>query len=519
MSVKDLWVATPSNAEDVVTLANWAYKSRYTLRASGFMHNWSPLTVTKANTRIKNVILVDTTKRLVEMKITSSPNSQVKAVQVQTGTSMNDLLTFLEKNEMGMYAVPAAGDVSVGGVLAIGGHGSGFPAINEKIPAGFSYGTLSNLIISLTAVVWDSALETYVLKTFLRSDADCKAFLIHLGRAFITEVTLLVGPNYNLRCLSRTDITGTELFSDPAAAKPNSQTFASLLKQSGRVETIMWPFTNNPWVKIWSIEPKKPSASRKVSEPFNYPFSNFLEARASKLIGNLTNDASVITPAMLVLASKSVSVGLKLFDSSDIWGPSKNLLLYIKPNTLRLTANGYSILTNSKNVQSVVSTITEYVKNLVDDYASERIYPFNGPVEIRATSLDQPGILPFTAEPPTLSAVRPVENHPEFDVAIWFDVLSLPGALHLFEAMAKVESFLFSKYNGTDAIVRVEWSKGWAYTENSAWSNENVLRKIIPSSFPKTQNDGFNWAVSTFDKYDPHRIFSNEFLDIFFVKS
>lgn len=162
------------------------------------MHNWSPLTVTQDN-NCRNVVLVKTTTKLIHMEITNTTNPSMKAVKVQTGVMMTDLLTFLEENELGVYSTPAPGDITIGGALAIDGHGTGIPASGETVTPGHSYGTLSNLIISLTAVVWDPNSNSYTLKTFQRSDTHSKAFLVHLGRAFLTEVTLMVGPNYIFR--------------------------------------------------------------------------------------------------------------------------------------------------------------------------------------------------------------------------------------------------------------------------------------------------------------------------------
>jgi FAD/FMN-containing dehydrogenase len=218
--------------------------------------------VTQANNS-RNVILVNT-KKLARMKITSSPEPCTSAVKVQTGAQMTELLTFLEKNGLGVYATPAPGDLTVGGVLAIDGHGTGVPAMGEIVTPGHSFGTLSNLIMSLTAVVWDSKSKSYILKTFQRFELEAKAFLVHLGRAFLTEVTLMVGVNYNLRCISRTDISIDELFADPATVNSSTQTFASFLDQTGRVEAIWFPFTDKPWIKIWSISPTKPPESLEV---------------------------------------------------------------------------------------------------------------------------------------------------------------------------------------------------------------------------------------------------------------
>jgi hypothetical protein len=40
----------------------------------------------------------------------------------------------------------------------------------------------------------------------------------------------------------------------------------------GRVETIRFPFTDNPWLNAWTITPEEPFWLREVSGPFNYPF-------------------------------------------------------------------------------------------------------------------------------------------------------------------------------------------------------------------------------------------------------
>ena len=72
--------------------------------------------------------------------------------------------------------------------------------------------------MSLTAVVWSSAQGQYVLKTFQRSDPDIRAFLAHLGRAFVTEVTVQIAKNQTLRCQSWVDVPAAHLFAPPATA-------------------------------------------------------------------------------------------------------------------------------------------------------------------------------------------------------------------------------------------------------------------------------------------------------------
>lgn len=391
------------------------------------------------------------------------------------------------------------------------GHGTGVPYLGETIPNGHSLGTISNLIISFKAVVWNATLNKFVLKTFQRSDVEAKAFLVNLGRTFITEVTLLVGLNYKLQCVSMTHITKSELFS--TKYQSGTRTFSSYLDKTGRVETITFPFTDRPWLKLWSIKPNRPFLSRMVTKPFNYVFSDRIPETLTDVIGDITKGATVLTPTFGVAQLTVIDVGLTATLTRNIWGWSKNLLLYVKPTTLRVTANGYAVITKRSNVQKVFSTFNVYYDSLVEHYRIQQKYPFNGPLEIRATSIDRPGIV-TNGEPPSLSPILPVNDHTEYDTVIWLDVLSIPGTPDLNEAMHKLEIFVLNEYNGTYATVRPEWSKGWGYTDKSAWDNRNFYRTYVPSTFPNTSvSSGWNWAVQTLKKYDPYGIFTNSFID------
>ncbi|XP_037036726.1 uncharacterized protein LOC119074591 [Bradysia coprophila] len=507
IQVSDLWIATPADENDVLTMANWAAQNDFKLRASGFSHNWSPLTVTNGDNG--NIVLVDTTSYLNNIQVPTQISASQYAVRAQTGASMLQLLTFLEKYGYGLYAYPAPGDITIGGALAIGGHGTGVPYKGEKVPPSQALGTLSNLVISFTAVAWDETENQFILKTFQRSDVEAKAFLVNFGRTFITEVTLLVGLNYNLRCKSTTLVTKDELFS----LIPGPNALSTLLDETGRVEIITYPFTSTPWLKIWSIEPTKPLLSREVTQPFNYIFSDNLPKSVTDIIGNMTKGAWALTPLLGTTMLTTTTTGLLATLTGDIWGPSKNLLLYVKPTTLRVTANGYAVITERSNVQRVVSTFNTYYDDLVAACQSAGEYPFNGPVEIRVTSLDNANVV-ANSEVPSFSAIHPINDHPEYDTVIWFDVLSIPNTPYLNEAMRLLELFMLNEYNGDYASIRPEWSKGWAYTDEGAWTDIDFYRQFVPSTFPSTTNaDGWNWAVETLDEYDPNGVFTNSFID------
>ncbi|HKX29778.1 MAG TPA: cholesterol oxidase substrate-binding domain-containing protein [Blastocatellia bacterium] len=512
IKVEDLWTCVPGTPADVVTIANWAHANGYRVRPRGYMHNWSPLTVTPGTTCQTKVVLVDMTRNLTAMQIVPSLSA---TVNVQTGASMEALLGYLEQAGYGVTSAPAPGDLCVGGVLAIDGHGSAVPAPGEGQPPGHTYGSLSNLIVSVRAVVWDQAQGQYVLRNFDRSDPHCKAFLTHIGRAFLTDVTLRVGANANLRCVSHVDIPASELFAAPDAGA--SRTFAGFVESTGRVEAIWFPFTTHPWLKVWSVSPTKPFWSREVASPYNYPFSDNVPEEIALLLGRIVQGEGSLTPLLGLTAYTSTATGLISTLSKDIWGRSKNLLLYIKPTTLRGTTNGYAILTRRRDIQRVVSEFASFYQSRLAAYRAQDRYPINLSMEIRVTGIDRPGDVGVEqAEAPVLSAVSPRPDHPEWDVAVWLNLLTFPGTPYSNQFYREMETWILQNYSGGYAAVRPEWSKGWAYTDDAAWTNTAMLGTTIPDLYRVGPGPGWDWAVSTFNAFDPHGVFSNPFLDTLF---
>ncbi|WP_234390181.1 cholesterol oxidase substrate-binding domain-containing protein [Streptomyces sp. MMG1533] len=502
-----LWACAPEDGEQAVAVVNWAWRHGWTVRARGSSHGWSPLTVPDGTASDARVLLVDTATRLTGLALESA-----SSVRAGTGVTLEALLTFLEEHGLGVTAAPAPGDLTLGGALAIDAHGTAVPAEDERPPAGHTYGSLSNLVLSLTAVVWDEDSSTYVLRTFRRDEADCAALLTHLGRALVIEVVLRVGANTNLRCVSRVDIPAGELFAAPGE---DGRTFASFLAESGRVEAIWFAFTEFPWLKVWSVSPTRPLTSRHVTSPYNYPFSDNVPTLVADLAGRMVSDAAwYLAPVLGNAQYDTAALGLVTTLSADIWGPSKNTLLYLKPTTLRVTANGYAVVTTRDQVQRVVAEFTAYYRERLTEYAARGRFPVNGTVEIRVTGLDDPADVESEgARAPLLSALRPSEEHPEWDTAVWLDVLTLPGTPYAEMFLREIERFLLDTYDGGHALTRVEWSKGWAYTDEAVWSDEEVLGTVVPTSFGESV---WGQAAGTLDRLDPHRVFANAFLDRLF---
>jgi hypothetical protein len=364
-------------------------------------------------------------------------------------------------------------------------------------------------------VVWDATTETYALRTFQRSDPEMAALCVHLGRAFLVEATLQVGTNVRLRCESFRSHSAADLFAAPGSGS-TGKTFSDFLNESGRVETILFPFTDNPWLKVWTITPEAPIWSRQVSAPFNYPFSDNIPKEVSQLVAQITTGAGWLTPAFGAAQGLAVDAGLTTNLAWDLWGWSKDLLLYIRPTTLRVTANGYAVSCRRADVQRVISEFHAKYIELQQTYRDRGDYPMNSAVEIRVCGLDRPEhcMVPG-AQVPLLSALRPWPAQPEWDTAVWFDILSIPGTPTANDYYAELEQWIYTNYVGDYAGVRVEWSKGWGYTPAGAWTNQDVIGARIPASFTQgvAADASFRTAVDILDRLDPARIYSTPFLD------
>lgn len=509
--IDDLWTCAPRSAQECVTVVNWAANNGWKVRPRGAMHNWSPIHVTADTDCNDKVLLLSTTEYLTATSLVAG--YATPAVRAQCGVFMEDLLAFLEANNLGMTAVPAPGDVTVGGVLAIDAHGTAVPAIGETRLPGHTYGSLSNLILELTVIVWDKSSNAYVLKSYDRSDRECQALAAHLGRAFVVDAVLQVGADSYLRCQSFTHITADEMLGPPGS---NGRTVERYLDQSGRMEVIWFPFTEKPWLKVWTVSPKKPLFSREVTEPYNYPFSDNVPAEVEELGRSLTRDNKQATPVFGQMMYNVSVAGLAATNSADIWGKSRTVLLYIKPSTLRVTASGYAVVTRRNNVQRVIHDFAEQYKSLVASYEAQGEYPINMPVEIRVTGLDTSADVDAApARDVALSAIAPHKDHPEWDVAVWFDCLSFVGSEKADDFNADMEQWFHSHFDPADAMVRPEWSKGWGYTTTGAWTSEPYISQTIPDSHTDGQrrNERWNKVIKRLDKLDPARVFSNDFID------
>jgi hypothetical protein len=550
IKVKHLWTCTPASQADVVTVCNWAVGAKYLVRPRGVMHTWSPITVAAGTPPGADILLVDLSQvplpdgsplpLTIEVAV---PGPGPRTVRVPIGMTMLALMQALESAPTGSGAahgfsfahIPAPGNITVGGALAINAHGTAIrvPGVDDlDIP----YGSLSNQIVAFTAVVSDSADPTkYVAKTFQRGDADAKAFLTHLGRALLLDVTLQVVDNYNLRCQSIMDIPSTTIFAPPLPMDPFPEdSFADFLQRSGRVEVIWFPTFSGmpvsyPWVKVWTIEPTQPPTSRAVDGPYNYPFSDNLPPWLTGLLKVILDAAPSATPAFCKVFADFTADALYgkvgFPNSTDLWGPSKDTLIYVRDTTLLVTANGYAVQMAKSNVQWAVSDFSAEFLRLLKKFQSAGLYPINSPMEIRVTNLDDPARIVTsggTAQSPVISSLSQDELAVKngWDVAVWFDVLTVvpPGdPQKSADFYAELEEWIdlhFRKYGRP----MPEWSKGWAYTVGGGpWTNPTYMQSVREMfTTGRTDEDNFAWEAATLKKYDASGLFHAPLLDQLF---
>ena len=535
ITVPNVWTCIPRSPDDVVRVCNWAVGAGYKVRACGIRHGWSPLTVTEADG--PNVLLVDMTSLRTIKPVKPAVGNQPAQVTVQAGATMDSLMNVLEYASggppslgYGFPHIPAPGHITVGGALAINAHGTAVPTPpNDKFPS--PYGTLSNLVLAFTAVVTLPGSDAYVAHTFTRDDTDAKAFLTHCGRAILLDVTLQLVPNYNLRCQSIFDVPSSTLFASPVGGITPPGSVGDYLNKSGRIEIIWFPSfpgyaPTSPWLKVWTVSPQKPASSVQVHAPYNYGFSDNLPSEITALLKRVLDGSASLTPTLTGMFSSFSALAASLSGVTDIWGPSKNTLLYVRDSTLRVTANGYAVLMQKHQVQQAIADCTAKFSQMLGDYQNRGLWPINAPLEIRVTALDDPSLVRTPsgrlAASPVISglSVDPVVQQAKWDVACWFDVLTIipdGDPQRAYEFYEEFESWIYAHFEDGFRVVP-EWSKGWAYTaDGGAWTNEGIIdaaRQTFTDGRPA--DDTWAWEEETLAKYDSGGLFFDSFLERLF---
>ena len=451
----DAWICAPRTVSQVTAVVNWAHRSGWRVRAAGRgARGVSQVAVSGDESRCNRddrAVLVDLRRHLDSVRVNAGPPGHA-SVTAQAGVTLEALLTRLEVLGYGVATCSLLGSLTLGEALATGGHGTALPARDEVPVAGLSYGGLSNLVLSVTVLVWDARRCAYISRTFERSDPGIKALLVDSGRTLILAAALRIGPVQRLRCVSRTDISAATLFAPPHAAGTNS--FSALVERKGRVETVWFPFTPAPWLRAWSVAPQRPRTSRLVKAPYDYSFPAAIVRREAELLRQIAAGDVWATPLLTAASYATVVAGLAATASCDLWGWAKNTQLFAHPSALHMRSFGHVVLTRRDRIQHVVSAFYEHLNSTLETYRAEGRFPINGPWEVRVTGLDDPADCGVPgAEELSLSPVRrPVDG--DFDTAVWLTVRSLPGTPDAERFRAGLDAWLFATFDGFDAAVR-----------------------------------------------------------------
>lgn len=337
-----------------------------------------------------------------------------------------------------------------------------------------------------------------------------------------------MGPNLKIRNTSRIDLTMDELMAAPGSETENS--FGNLSKKLGTIDVLYYPFNdeNVAWVKSWTVIPEKPANSREVTEPYalmegSPDIPTFV---ADLLAANQRNNPAKNVPPYSQQSVEGVAKIIANNDPetkfNDIWGSAYTTTMYVKPMTPRNTVAAWGVIVARENMQRALSEFYAYFRSLIQSFADRGLYPYAGPVELRAHGLDhsEEVLIPNAVEP-TLSGARPLPGQPDKDTIIWYAINNTVDLPHASEFNAELEKWFLTNYQSY-GVVRPEWTKAYAYTadgaKGGAWTNDEILQ----STFPDTWRNGYardnNWdsAVKQLNSLDPNRVFTNDFLDKLF---
>ncbi len=522
-------IARIASADDVAAVCTWAAQHGYTVRAVGRGHNWSPIVMEPNAPRNTEVMLIDTAKlNATSFEIVD----RAPLATFGTGITVNDATAYLQTLDnngassapgYSLPHMPAPGGITLGGVLAIGGHGTLVPSGTGEPDV---MGSLSNLITGFDAVVsgTDAADKAvYSVQHFERADTDAAAFLVHLGRAFLTAVTLNVVPNYylQLHCLFP---NASDLFASPAAgsttgsevspAAPSAPTYANLLDEYGRVEVLWFPYNLQAFVQC--NQRQSNAIAPQVTGPYNYPWMeiNSLENAAIR--------AALFEWPSLTPVFGAFEFALAQTEQSGVVlnGTARDLELYLMDSTLKVTLWGWALQIPRAEVQTIASAFYQKVNSMLDADRGVGKYPINAALELRCTTIDKQDALPQpTSPPPTLSAAHSVNpQDATLDTVIWLNVGTITATPGSNEFYTELEQWVVATWGGqTPNRLRPEWSKAWAYTADGPWTNIELITSIRDSYNQSTDTPyTLEAAASTLARYDASNIFTNPLLQSVF---
>ncbi|HEY9667330.1 MAG TPA: cholesterol oxidase substrate-binding domain-containing protein, partial [Coleofasciculaceae cyanobacterium] len=485
-----------------------------------------------------------------------------KLAIVSPGSSMLEFSEGLANQGYYLCIPTAPGILSVGGVVAIAGHGSGVPSAASDsldIPD-YAFSTVSNQMVWMDVIAYNSTTGQYELTRVSRNDPPTSekwaAMACSLGKCFSVRMAFLVYPlqkgNLKARILQLNHFiqAGTLLGADGTA----EGSLQYLAQNYGGLEPIQFPTYSRAfyegkdfvWTKTWSYHPtnsdfttvkvfhqdpitKKTVASNldqswysEVNQPFNYPATAGISCTESVAIidgvKNLPATTPLLTGASAATTGKDNVTGggysgIPVGNGKTGFWSDKNLNVYyfVEPDTLRAYDWSYGVLCHIEQIQGVVNTFHTVSLQLLQEFENKGDYPLMTAGEVRLVGLDSspangwsyPAL--STASPGLLPTGIAATNM----VCVYLSWLSSAVQPTYWEFCSQLEDLLFFGANPAlgDYPWAPEWSKAWGCNQQGPYQSDAKLARVRANFNQGANTDGFAKVANILQAADPNNLF------------
>ena len=220
-----IWTCSPKTPEDVVRLANWGHANGYTIRPPRCHAR-----LDAADHRQRCAGRQGHPRRHHGSTLTGvsvNAGGSPATVTAGPGATLDAITTALQAQGLGFANLPAPGVLTIAGCLAVDAHGAALPAEGEAHVPGQTFGSLSNLVTSLTAVVWNGS--EYALKTYARSERGDQA-AADSPRTHLPHLRHLAGRPPTTACAASATPTSVGRNSSAPAERPDAPSRSSSAK-------------------------------------------------------------------------------------------------------------------------------------------------------------------------------------------------------------------------------------------------------------------------------------------------
>lgn len=484
-----------------------------------------------------------------------------KLAIVSPGSSMLEFSQGLAAQGYYLCVPTAPGILSVGGVVAIAGHGSGVPSTASDslgIPD-YAFSTVSNQMVWMDVIAYNSTRGEYELTRVSRNDTTSEqwsAMACSLGKCFSVRMAFLVYPlqkealKARILQINHFIEAGILLGSDGTA----EGSLQYLAQNYGGFEPIQFPTYNENfyqgkdfvWTKTWSYHPLDsdftdvkvfhkdstnnstvasqldPSWYSEVNTPYNYPATEGISCAESVAIVDVFKNLPTTTPFLTTKSAQAIGKdnvtgggysGTPVGNGKTAFWSDNNLNLYyfVQPDTLRAYDWSYGVLCPMDQLQEVVNTFYTVSLNLLQEFNHNNEYPLMTAGEIRLVGLDSSADSGWsypalsTASPGLLPTGTAATNR----VCVYLSWLSSAYHPKYWDYCSQLEDLLFFGNHPAlgDYPWAPEWSKAWGCTEAGPYKSEVKLARVRENFNKGANTDGFTKVAQVLHAADPNNLF------------